>query len=76
VLLFMPLSFLGHSFRPRWGWVAWTSFGLASTASVELLQMLLLPGRSPAFEDIVANTLGALLGYLLVRAVATARTRA
>lgn len=66
VLLFVPLSLLGSTFRPQWGWGRWFLVGLGLTASIELGQMLLLPGRSPALDDMVANTLGALLGYLLV----------
>jgi len=66
VLLFVPLSFLGSTFRPRWGWGSWTVVGLATTAIIEVGQAVFLPGRSPQVDDIVANTLGALTGYLLV----------
>jgi len=33
VLLFLPLGFLGHTFRPRWGWPEWTYGGLAPACS-------------------------------------------
>jgi glycopeptide antibiotics resistance protein len=69
VLLFMPLSFLGHAFRPRWRWQGWFAAGLTGTILIELGQALFLPDRSPALIDIAANTLGAVLGYLLVKVV-------
>jgi glycopeptide antibiotics resistance protein len=70
VLLFIPLSFLGHTFRPHWRWQGWFVAGLTGTVVIELGQALFLPGRSPAIFDVTANTLGAVLGYLLVKAVA------
>ncbi len=69
VMLFVPLSFLGNTFRPEWGWKGWLLAGLVGTFAIELTQMLLLPGRSPQVQDVVANTLGAVCGYLLVRLV-------
>lgn len=63
VLLFMPLSFFGSAFRPRWSWLAWGLVGLATTLVIEGLQLLLLPDRSPATADLVANTLGSVLGF-------------
>ena len=69
VLLFVPLSFLGHTFRPHWRWQGWFAAGLTGTVLIELGQALFLPGRSPAISDVTANTLGAVLGYLLVKAV-------
>jgi hypothetical protein len=66
VMLFVPLSFLGSTFKPRWGWGQWLMVGLAGTLTIELSQMFFLPGRYPRISDVVSNTLGALLGYLLV----------
>ena len=62
VLLFMPASFLGRSFRPGWGWKQWFAVGLAGTLFIEVVQHLLLPDRSAQLMDVVANTLGAVLG--------------
>jgi len=70
VLLFVPLSFLGHTFLPHWRWQNWLLAGLAATILIELLQMIFLSGRSAQVFDLVANTLGALVGYWLVRRVA------
>ncbi len=72
VLLFIPLSFLGATFRPLWGWWSWLVAGLGFTLAIELGQMLFLPGRSPQSHDVVANTIGAVAGYA---PVAVARRR-
>lgn len=66
VLLFVPLSFIGSTFRPDWRWGRWLLTGLAGTLLIEVVQMLFLPGRSAAVIDVVANTLGALVGFGLV----------
>jgi glycopeptide antibiotics resistance protein len=66
VALFVPLSLLGATFWPQWRWWTWLLVGLGLTITIEFGQMFLLPGRSAALVDVVANTLGALLGYLLV----------
>jgi VanZ family protein len=75
VLLFVPLSILGSTFRPRWRLAAWTTAGVVGTAFIELSQALLLPGRSPELQDMVANTLGAVLGYLLMMPARRRRAR-
>lgn len=67
VLLFVPASFLGRTFRPLWGWRQWLLVGLAGTLVIEAVQLLMLPGRSAQLLDVVANTLGALVGYLIGR---------
>jgi glycopeptide antibiotics resistance protein len=66
VLLFMPLGFLGHTFRPDWRWRSWMCVGLAGSLCIELAQWAFLPGRSFQLVDLVANTLGAVSGYLAV----------
>jgi glycopeptide antibiotics resistance protein len=75
VLLFIPLSFLGHTFRPHWAWGRWLLAGLTGTLLIEAVQMVLLPDRSAALIDVVANTLGSLLGYAVVVLVTRARVR-
>ena len=64
VLIFAPLGFfaplLGKSLR-RW----WAALGLSAAVSllIEFLQLFL--GRSVDVDDLILNTLGGLLGYLL-----------
>jgi hypothetical protein len=78
VLLFVPLSLLGATFRPGWRWTHWLVAGLAGSLFIELSQMLLLPNRSPALLDVAANTSGALMGYwcrIAVRRLAASKAR-
>ncbi len=70
VLLFMPLG-AGCAVR---GWTPFRTavFGCILSASVELLQ-LVIPGRFCGPRDVVTNTAGTLLGYLLAQAPPFAR---
>ena len=61
-VIIAPVPFLGALLLPRYSWRDWTAVGFVGSALVELTQGLLLSGRSPTFIDVVANTLGALLG--------------
>ena len=49
---------------PRHHWANWVVYGFVLSCAVELVQGLVLPPRSAQFEDVVANTLGALVGAL------------
>ncbi len=64
VLLFVPLG-AGCALR-RWTLPGTTVFGCILSASVELLQ-LVIPGRFCGPRDVVTNTAGAVLGYLLAQ---------
>jgi hypothetical protein len=61
--LFLPLG-MALARRGRSWWIATLAGAVFSTA-IELLQMV-VPGRDPSLRDIVANTLGAALGAVLV----------
>lgn len=74
-LMFMPLSFLGHTFRPHWGWRAWLVAGFGGSLAIELTQWLFLPGRTFQLADLTSNTLGALAGYGIVVALQRHRER-
>lgn len=65
VVLFVPLSFIGAVLLPRWGWLQWLGVGFALTFLVEFVQGVFLPDRTPDVVDMVANSLGALVGYWL-----------
>jgi glycopeptide antibiotics resistance protein len=41
--------------------------GFLFSLAVELLQRYVIPGREGELQDLIANTLGALLGWLLAR---------
>jgi VanZ family protein len=68
VVIIAPLVFLASFVRPRYGWRDWTALGFAAALTVEALQGLLLPARQASFSDVVANTLGALVGAVLAHA--------
>jgi glycopeptide antibiotics resistance protein len=70
VLLFVPFGFgLATEVRKRGG-TLWTAgmvallVGACTTYSVELLQ-LYIPGRDSGWEDVVSNTMGSVVGFLL-----------
>lgn len=66
VAIFVPLPVLGALvFGPR-SVTGWTGLAFALSFAVEVTQRVLLTGRSGSTSDIVANTLGALLGAILV----------
>ena len=61
-VIIAPVPFLGYLIFPRYSWRDWTALGFVGALMVEGLQGLLLPGRNASYVDVVANTLGALLG--------------
>lgn len=65
VVLFVPLSLLGAFVLDRWDAHWWLLAGLGGTVLIELVQGMLLPGRSASGSDVVANTAGALVGLVL-----------
>ena len=76
VLLFVPLSLLGAFVVGRWDGRFWFFTALAATVLIEMVQGLLLPGRSASGSDVLANTSGALLGLAgahVIRSVARRR---
>jgi glycopeptide antibiotics resistance protein len=68
VLLFIPLTFLGSMLKP--GWWRWVLIAFGLTVGIEVLQMLVLPDRSATVRDVVANTIGGMLGACAGTAVA------
>jgi glycopeptide antibiotics resistance protein len=64
-----PASFLAGLAFPRFNWRDWTCIGFVASLTVEAVQGLLLPGRVASFSDVVANTAGALVGAVALRAV-------
>ena len=63
-VMFAPVAFLAALTFPRHPWANWVVYALVASMGVELLQGLYLPPRSAQFEDVVANTTGALIGAL------------
>lgn len=68
VLLFVPLGFLLPVLWKRFRSLLWTGlFGLSFSLSIELLQLLTL--RATDINDLMTNTTGTILGWLLGRLV-------
>ena len=65
VAAFVPLSLLGTMLWPRPSWRDWTAVGFAASFVVEVAQALVLDTRAATHSDVVANTLGTLVGALL-----------
>ena len=72
---FVPVSFLGSLLWSRPTWRDWTAGGFVASFLVELVQAVALDGRSATHSDVVANTLGALVGAALGAALLMALTR-
>jgi hypothetical protein len=65
-LILMPVSALGSLVWPRTSWRLWTAYAFVASCCVELVQGVILPGRTLDTDDVVANTLGGLGGALVV----------
>lgn len=66
VLILVPLSALGALAWPASTWRDWAGYGFLVSFAVELVQALFLPERAATFQDVVANTAGALGGAWVV----------
>ena len=60
VLLFLPLGLALRWFRERW--TTAVIIAVLTTLTVETLQWRFIPGRDASLGDLIANTLGAMLG--------------
>lgn len=67
IVMFLPLGLFGALALPSGRrWLA-MPIGLLLTVGIESAQAAGLPGRYASVSDVVANTSGAILGYLLAR---------
>lgn len=67
IALFVPLG-VGFALL-GWRLAVSTSVGCAATILIETLQISVVTGRDPSFRDVLANTAGTILGWLLVYAI-------
>ncbi len=70
VVLFLPLGLLAARSGRAWSFAVGVGLGLS--LAIEATQGILIPGRDAALGDVLANTTGGALGWLLV----TCRDRA
>ncbi len=66
ILLFVPLGALVVWIMGRSYWWVGGAAGLLLSAAIELAQFIFLPARYPSVADVLANTIGAALGGLLI----------
>ncbi|MDN5825197.1 MAG: VanZ family protein [Arthrobacter sp.] len=64
VVMFLPWGVLGTLLLPRRRWWVVPFSGLLASAAVESAQYIFLPARFASSADIVANTAGAVLGFV------------
>jgi VanZ family protein len=62
----VPAAGLAAVAWPSTTWRDWTAYGFVFSAGAELGQALFLPERSLTYVDVVANTLGAAIGGIVV----------
>jgi len=74
VLLFVPFGVLFAILLGRWRWWLAFALGVATTLTIEFVQ-LFLPTRFSDPRDLIANALGTLLGIGVVAVVTAARDR-
>ncbi len=71
IVLFIPFGAFLRILRPAlWSWWAAGLLAIGSSALIETVQ-LVVPGRVTALSDVVANTLGALLGLAVMKKLGT-----
>ena len=66
VVMFVPLGILAVLWFGVRGWWSAPLIGAIVSAAIESAQALFLTSRVPDLRDIVANTLGAVIGMLLM----------
>ena len=75
ILFFVPVGLIGALLLPRRLWWLAMPAGLLLSAALELGQAAFLPERCASWTDVLANTLGAVLGALLGMATRQAVAR-
>jgi len=74
VLLFVPLGALLVVCLPRrWWWLALV-IGVSVSGAAELVQAVALPERMASVSDVVANTIGAVIGMTMTVMIRALRT--
>jgi glycopeptide antibiotics resistance protein len=75
VVLFAPIGFALALLLPRRFWLLAPTFGALLSMTVEVVQHYYLAGRKGTVTDIIANSIGALLGAILAIVAKRAHAR-
>lgn len=70
IVMFLPVGLFGALALSRHRWLV-VPAAMAASAGIETVQAMAMPLRYGTARDVVANTLGALVGYLLAVMVVT-----
>jgi hypothetical protein len=73
--MFAPLTFLASLAAPRRPWSNWVAYSFIGSGAVEVFQAFALEPRSAQYVDVVANTLGGLIGALIALPLAAGLRR-
>ena len=68
IVMFVPVGFFGALTLARHRWLIVPAAAIAS-AAIETIQAMALPLRYGSVRDVISNTLGAIVGYVLAAAV-------
>ena len=75
ILLFVPAGWLAGRLLPRgWRWLAVVG-GVAASVGIELIQATFLPDRVASPTDVLANSLGTILGLIIATVSGAFRSR-
>jgi glycopeptide antibiotics resistance protein len=75
VVLFIPIGLLVGAFAGRRRWWLGIVVGFFTSCCIELGQLLFLPERYATINDVIANTLGAVIGALVALMALRAKSR-
>ena len=75
VLMFLPFGIILTVLLGRRLWWLSTLAAVALSTGIELIQLVALPDRYPSVRDVIANSVGALIGSLLVLLIGTLNAR-
>ena len=64
-LMFAPITAFAAVTFPRHPWGNWVAYAFAGSGMVEVVQAFVLEPRAAEYVDVVANTLGGLIGAAL-----------
>lgn len=66
ILMFIPTGFLLKTSFRSWGWKKVLAFGSVFSLLIELLQLALMKGVAEV-DDIIHNSLGCMMGYVIYK---------
>ena len=69
ILLFLPLGFLSSPLIKNKRLITVFTYSLLFSGSIEVMQYLFLTSRRADVDDVILNTMGGIIGYLIFKVV-------